>query len=193
MASKKRPFITDYYYFKDYAWIKKHLHQWMVFDAALEDARTGAIPRAHFGKTLLELLAKGAAMAAPVFLFVEPTAAGLFVPVTLINGQYFITVLATPDSGAQVACFNSELAVPLGIDFKKLKKAKSWEGPGKFAVDSYPAKLELVVGSANETREVVVDFLKPKVAATLLGWSAFFATHEVYISSEYGIKYRLLD
>lgn len=193
MANKKRPFITDFYYFNDFGWIKKHQHQWMVFDAALEDAATGKIPRAAYARTLAELLPKGAAMTSPVFLFVEPTAGGLFVPVTLINGEYFITVLATPDSGAQVACFNGELAEPLGIDLKKLKKAKSWEGPGKFAVDCYPAKLEIIVGTANEGREVTVDFLKVKDASTLLGWNAFFATHEVCFGPDYGLKYRLLD
>ncbi|NTU99024.1 hypothetical protein HGA64_03400 [Candidatus Falkowbacteria bacterium] len=193
MATKKRPFVTDFYYFTDMSWIKKYQNQWMVFDAAAEDLSTGKTPRAQYAKNLVDLLAKAEKMRSPMFLFVEPTAAGIFVPVTLVNGEYAITVLATPDSGAQVACFNGELAAPLGIDISKLKKAKSFEGPGKFMVDSYPVKLEVFVGKAKEGRRVTVDFLRAKDAATLLGWGAFFGTHEVHFSPEYGIKYRLLN
>lgn len=189
--SKK--FLTDFYYFDDLTMLKRRSGQWMIFDAIREDIDTGQAPRAKYAKTLAELLAPGLKMASPVFLFVEPTAAGIFVPVTLINGDYAITVLATPDSGAQVACFNGELALPLGIDIKKLKKAKAVEGPGKFVVDCYPCELDIVVGRSKESRRVTVDFLKANDASTLLGWSAFFATHEVHFSPDYGIKYRLLS
>jgi hypothetical protein len=149
------------------------------------------VPKAKYAKTLAELLVHGSKMRHPIFFFVEPMAALLYLPVTLMYGERTITVLAVPDSGAQVSCFNGELAAPLGIDIKKLKKFKGFEGLNKFMVDSYPVDLEVFVGNTEEGVRTTVDFLKPKDASSLLGWNAFFGTHEVVFSPEFGIKYRL--
>ncbi|KKR21201.1 MAG: hypothetical protein UT48_C0011G0002 [Parcubacteria group bacterium GW2011_GWE2_39_37] len=188
----KEKFIYDYYYFGDLRFFKRHNRQWMLFDQATVADNAETTPRAKYGKTLAELLPHGLKMKRPIFFFVEPTGAQIYIPVTLINNEYSITILAIPDSGAQVACFNGELASPLGIDISKLKKAKSFEGPSKFQVDCYPYNLDVIVGNAKKRKRVTVDFLKPRYASSLLGWNAFFATHEVCFNPDFGIKYRLV-
>ncbi|NTW22970.1 hypothetical protein HGA34_05560 [Candidatus Falkowbacteria bacterium] len=187
--ANKRPFLRDFYYFTDTKLIRKHYLEWMLFDQAVESG--GRVKKPHYAKSLDDLLPLAQMMAAPVFFLVEPTSALMYVPVTLVSKKASITVLATPDSGADVSCFPSEVAGALGIDIDKLKKAKAFAGPDMFQVDSFPSKIGIVVGSAKEGVVGTVDFIKRKDARSLLGWNTFFGTHEVVFSPAEGIKYRL--
>jgi len=189
--AKNRPFSRDFYYFKDTRLIRKHFLDWMLFDRAAENQAKVMKPR--YAKFLKDLLPVAKTMAEPVFFLVEPTAALMYVPVTLSTKKASITVLATPDSGADVSCFPYEVAEALGIDIGKLKKAKAFAGPNMFQVESFPAKVHVTVGDADEGAVGVVDFIKNKDARALLGWSTFFSTHEVVFSPDAGIKYRLVS
>jgi len=190
--NNKRPYSSDFYFFEDTRLIKKHHLEWMLFDQA-EVSKIGAITKPHYRQQLSDLLPLAAEMAKPIFFLVEPAAALMYLPVTLSTKAATITVLATPDSGADVSCFPGEVAEVLGINLDKLKKAQAFAGPNMFQVDSYPAKVTVTVGGANEGVETKVDFIKRKDARALLGWNPFFGTHEVIFNPSFGIKYRLVD
>lgn len=189
--ARKRPFLRDFYYFTDTRTFKKHYLEWMVFDQTAETKKEGAVIRPHYAKRLKDLFSLAEKMQLPIFFLVEPVSSLMYVPVTLTTKKSSITILAAPDSGADVSCFPHEVAEAIGIDINKLKKAPAFAGPDMFQVDAYPAKVHVVVGGAKEGVEGTVDFIKHRDARALLGWNTFFGTHEVVFNPAFGMKYRL--
>lgn len=189
--ANKRPFLRDFYYFTDTRTFKRHYLEWMVFDQAAESEKEGAVIRPTYAKKLKDLLPAAGKMKRPIYFLVEPVSSLMYLPVTLATKKAEITILAAPDSGADVSCFPAEVAAALGIDISKLKKAPAFAGPDMFQVDAYPAKVRVTVGGVKEGVEGVVDFIKHKDARALLGWNTFFGTHEVVFDPAFGIKYRL--
>jgi hypothetical protein len=190
--ANKRQFLRDFYYFADTRTFKKHYLEWMVFDQAAESKKDGAVIRPVYAKRLKDLAAVAGKMKRPVYFLVEPVSSLMYLPVTLATKKAAITILAAPDSGADVSCFPAEVAETIGIDINKLKKAPAFAGPDMFQVDAYPAKVRVTVGNVKEGVDGVVDFIKHKDARALLGWNTFFGTHEVVFNPDFGLKYRLV-
>lgn len=189
-TTKKGKYDYSQYIFDDSKIFFDHLCQWALFDAAKEAANK--VGKIRYAATLKELAAAAAKMAKPIFFQLVPVGVGMYVPMTLFTGEREITLLAVPDSGANTSALSHEVAEYLGIDLKHCRKTKATVGAAQWSVEAYSTELMVRIGDGKHFVEAEVDFLKHKHTPTLLGWNAFFATHEVTFSPEYGIKYRFI-
>ncbi len=169
----------------DQAYVAKFWGKWGVFSASKDEIRVSA-----WAKTLKEAIKKSEGLEAPIFFHAVPSATALYVVATLMFGKRFLTVLASPDSGAYGCVFSHEIAEHLGLDLAESKKIKTYGAAG-FG-HSFVREIRMRLASDKNIVKAEAYFVKRNDTPSLLGYGGLFDNYEVVFHPRTGMKFKYI-